>query len=380
MGGVLLPIRSEPEMARQTFVDLNSIPRAAIDSIEILKDGASTTYGADAVAGVVNIKFRHDYRGAETDIEYGNTLDKDSGEFAASLIFGVGDDKTSVSGVLNFYHRNSIFNRDRGYSSNTDVPSVNASPLNLRLSRDCGARSRCSSPLLFQDPTSYRMRTFSVMRPFSPTVQPRLSAYTYTPISGRSSSTSTPIRKRCRIQSATAVFGMPPTRSAATNWCFTLTFSTKTCRPVMNWRLPRRAPSKLPAILRSPFRRTLPGQPWAARHIKTPAFRWAHSIPSIRFNRSSPGARWRVSSSSATAFINNETDAYFSTLGLKGDKLFDGNWGYDAGFRYSETKNTSSEHPGFGLTLQPNPKRRRSNLRSHFIAVHRHDHSLQPFR
>src|SRR5690348_6797368 len=38
----------------QTFVDLNSIPRGAIESIEILKDGASTTYGADAVAGVVN--------------------------------------------------------------------------------------------------------------------------------------------------------------------------------------------------------------------------------------------------------------------------------------------------------------------------------------
>src|SRR4029079_6659096 len=119
----------------QTFVDLNSIPRAAIESIEILKDGASTTYGADAVAGVVNIKFRHDYRGAETNIEYGNTLDKDSGEYAASLVFGAGDDKTSVSGVLNFYHRNSIFNRDRGYSSNTDFRSPNASPLNLFLSR-----------------------------------------------------------------------------------------------------------------------------------------------------------------------------------------------------------------------------------------------------
>src|SRR5256885_15036149 len=60
------------------FVDLNSIPQAAIESIEILKDGASTTYGADAVAGVVNIKLRHDYHGAEASIEYGNTLDKDS--------------------------------------------------------------------------------------------------------------------------------------------------------------------------------------------------------------------------------------------------------------------------------------------------------------
>ena len=69
----------------KAFVDLNSIPAAAIESIEILKDGASTTYGADAVAGVINIKFRHDYRGAESSVEYGNTLDKDNGEFSSSV-------------------------------------------------------------------------------------------------------------------------------------------------------------------------------------------------------------------------------------------------------------------------------------------------------
>ena len=40
------------------FVDLNSIPLSAIDSIEVLKDGASALYGADAVAGVINIKLR----------------------------------------------------------------------------------------------------------------------------------------------------------------------------------------------------------------------------------------------------------------------------------------------------------------------------------
>src|SRR6476619_1524452 len=57
---------------RVVFVDLNTIPESAIPSIEILKDGASTTYGADAVAGVVNIKRWHDYRGAEAKFEYGN--------------------------------------------------------------------------------------------------------------------------------------------------------------------------------------------------------------------------------------------------------------------------------------------------------------------
>src|SRR5216110_554325 len=104
------PTGNNPGLVNTMFVDLNSIPQPAIESIEILKDGASTTYGADAVAGVVNIKLRHNYpNGAEASIEYGNTLDKDSGEYAASAIFGVGNDTTNITGTLNFYHRNSIF-------------------------------------------------------------------------------------------------------------------------------------------------------------------------------------------------------------------------------------------------------------------------------
>src|SRR5438128_7177947 len=84
------PTGNNPGLVNVMFVDLNSIPPAALDSIEILKDGASTTYGADAVAGVVNIKLRHDYQnGAEASIQYGNTTDKDSGEFLTSAIFGV---------------------------------------------------------------------------------------------------------------------------------------------------------------------------------------------------------------------------------------------------------------------------------------------------
>src|ERR1043166_4866736 len=70
------PFGNNPGLVNVMFVDLNSIPEAAIQSIEILKDGASTTYGADAVAGVVNLKMRHDYDGAEARVEYGNTLDK----------------------------------------------------------------------------------------------------------------------------------------------------------------------------------------------------------------------------------------------------------------------------------------------------------------
>ena len=119
-----------------SFFDLRSIPEAAIESIEVLKDGASTTYGADAVAGVVNIKLRQDYKGVQAQIGYGNTMDKDSGEVRANVVFGVGDGNTNVSGVINYYNRNSIFNRDRSYSAVPPFLSTNSTPENLSLTYD----------------------------------------------------------------------------------------------------------------------------------------------------------------------------------------------------------------------------------------------------
>src|ERR1700756_492004 len=120
----------------ETFQDLFTIPLPAVQSIEILKDGASTTYGADAVAGVVNLKFWKDYRGAQLTLEYGNTLDKDAAIYSGDILFGVGDDKVSVNGDIFFYHHDSLFNRDRGNSANPPFLSTNSSPYNLELSQD----------------------------------------------------------------------------------------------------------------------------------------------------------------------------------------------------------------------------------------------------
>ena len=55
------------------FVGINSVPLAAVDRIEILRDGASATYGADAIAGVVNIILRDGYNGADLYTHYGIT-------------------------------------------------------------------------------------------------------------------------------------------------------------------------------------------------------------------------------------------------------------------------------------------------------------------
>ncbi|MBI3884306.1 MAG: TonB-dependent receptor [Opitutae bacterium] len=117
------------------FVDLNTIPLAAVESIEVLKDGASAVYGADAVAGVVNIIFRKNYNGAEASFTLGNTTNKDSTEANASFLFGVTNEKSSLTVGVNFYKRNAIFNHDRSYSAVPPFLSSNSSPGNFQVSR-----------------------------------------------------------------------------------------------------------------------------------------------------------------------------------------------------------------------------------------------------
>lgn len=73
----------------QNFVDINSIPIAAIERIEILATGASAIYGADAVAGVINYILKKDYDKAEVNLSYANsTASSDEGTANLNLIWG----------------------------------------------------------------------------------------------------------------------------------------------------------------------------------------------------------------------------------------------------------------------------------------------------
>lgn len=67
-------------------VDINSIPVSMVDSVEILKDGGSALYGADAGAGVINIKLKHNYAGTNFYVKGGLT---DAGDARSGLISGV---------------------------------------------------------------------------------------------------------------------------------------------------------------------------------------------------------------------------------------------------------------------------------------------------
>jgi iron complex outermembrane recepter protein len=100
----------------RSFVDVTAIPFNAIDSVEVLKDGASALYGADAIAGVVNIKLKPTYVGAELMGEAGATQHNDGWTYHAGAIIGVGDlasDGYNVYMALDFHRQELIWGSSR---------------------------------------------------------------------------------------------------------------------------------------------------------------------------------------------------------------------------------------------------------------------------
>jgi iron complex outermembrane receptor protein len=106
----------------RNFVDLNTIPDELVDRIEVLRDGASSSYGADAIAGVVNIITKRQYKGIGGRVEAGITERGDGANQRLSLIAGTGDldDDGYNAYVSGFYlNQNPLYNRDRGYPYNS---------------------------------------------------------------------------------------------------------------------------------------------------------------------------------------------------------------------------------------------------------------------
>jgi iron complex outermembrane recepter protein len=94
---------SDPNFGQASAVNLNAIPASVVERIEILKDGASAIYGSEAIAGVINIILRKDYKGAE--LGAATTANKD-GEYRNSTVtatVGFGDlAKDRYNAFINF--------------------------------------------------------------------------------------------------------------------------------------------------------------------------------------------------------------------------------------------------------------------------------------
>ncbi|MBH9551643.1 TonB-dependent receptor plug domain-containing protein [Inhella gelatinilytica] len=111
---------------RGSLISVNTIPRDAIERIEILKDGASALYGSDAMAGVVNYVLRKDYEGISGSANYGANDQGVGVTKGATLSFGMGNIDTkgfNLFGGLEVFKRDSVMHadlRDRGNLSAYD--------------------------------------------------------------------------------------------------------------------------------------------------------------------------------------------------------------------------------------------------------------------
>jgi iron complex outermembrane receptor protein len=107
---------------QDSFVDLNAIPSSAVERVEILKDGASAIYGSDAIAGVVNVILRKDYKGVELAGSGGRFEGKNDFRFSATA--GMGDiaaRKFSLMGVFDYYKRDLLMLSDTEFGHTRDM-------------------------------------------------------------------------------------------------------------------------------------------------------------------------------------------------------------------------------------------------------------------
>lgn len=109
---------------QQSFIDTGSIPAAALERVEVLPNGASALYGADAIAGVVNLVLRQNFEGTEFSVSYGDsTARSDEGRFNANLVWGGRIGGHDLLVVADYFNRNAQFDRDRETTRDSVRPS-----------------------------------------------------------------------------------------------------------------------------------------------------------------------------------------------------------------------------------------------------------------
>lgn len=111
---ILLDGRRVPKAAQVgSAADMNTIPMAAIERVEVLLDGASAIYGSDAIGGVINFITRKDFQGAEVSVGYTDPVTKGGSKREFSAVLGLSGDKGRVLGGFTNTKRGMVFTNQR---------------------------------------------------------------------------------------------------------------------------------------------------------------------------------------------------------------------------------------------------------------------------
>ncbi|MFK8021043.1 MAG: TonB-dependent receptor plug domain-containing protein [Pseudomonadales bacterium] len=109
------------------FVDTSTIPLAALDRVEVLKEGAASAYGSDAVAGVVNYILKKDFDGFEINGGYQSTTSDSQDTTEASFLWGFGNDQTRVNVAGAIMRQDPLSVADRPFIADNAISTLGRS-------------------------------------------------------------------------------------------------------------------------------------------------------------------------------------------------------------------------------------------------------------
>ena len=113
------------------FVDTSTVPMAALERVEILKEGATATYGSDAVAGVVNFILRDEFEGFEISAGYQTTATSSQDTFDVSMLGGWESGSTNFVVAASFQQQDPLSSAERGYTTINAASALGRSFLSL---------------------------------------------------------------------------------------------------------------------------------------------------------------------------------------------------------------------------------------------------------
>ncbi len=110
--------------------DINYIPSALIERVEIISGGASAVYGADAIGGVTNFITRNNFEGAEFDVQYGMAEAGDNEEIRAYALFGTNfaEGRGNVTFETEYYSRDAAYRNNRSFFTDSFKDPTVGSP------------------------------------------------------------------------------------------------------------------------------------------------------------------------------------------------------------------------------------------------------------
>ena len=113
------------------FVDTSTVPMAALERVEILKEGATAIYGSDAIAGVVNFVLRDEFEGFEMSAGYQTTATSSQDTFDISVLGGWESGDTNFVFAASFQQQDPLSSAERGYTTINAASALGRSFLSL---------------------------------------------------------------------------------------------------------------------------------------------------------------------------------------------------------------------------------------------------------